>query len=203
MNRDVRVFLEGADTGNTARALRAGMQEFLRRALPTDAQLTLRVTTCGDAASAYRAFERAYRDNPNRATVLLVDSEGPVTDGAWEHVRRGHGGVDRTLPADRFHLMVELMEAWLVADPESLKRWYGQGFNSSSLPAPSAVESTPKRDLDRRLKAATKNSQKGSYDKAAHAPPLLRCIEPTQVADNAAHCRALIGRLRAFGEESG
>ncbi|WP_276604249.1 DUF4276 family protein [Nannocystis pusilla] len=63
----------------------------------------------------------------------MVDSEGPVRSEAepWGHVARRRGdqwqqpaGIEQ----DQLHFMVEAMEAWILADPDALAKFYGNAF---------------------------------------------------------------------------
>ncbi len=44
------------------------------------------------------------------------------------------------------HLMVQLMETWLIADRETLANYYGQGFNVNALSNRNEIELIPKDD---------------------------------------------------------
>lgn len=52
-------------------------------------------------------------------------------------IRGSHAADHRLRPGAEdhsLHLMVQCMEAWLVADPDCLKAYYGRGFNERRLP---------------------------------------------------------------------
>src|SRR5690606_35875463 len=109
-------------------------------------------------------------------------SEGPVTeDSPWAHVRGrvgdGWARPERASDAD-LHLMVECMEAWIVADRGALRRFYGAELHEKALPTRADVEKVAKRDLYRALEAATRGSRKGGYDKGAHSFKLLAEVDP-------------------------
>lgn len=57
--------------------------------------------------------------------------------------------------------MVQAMEAWFIADVETLKKFYGNGFKENSLPKTSNVEIITKDSLEPSLKNATRNTTKG------------------------------------------
>ena len=111
--------------------------------------------------------------------MLLIDSEGPVGAGsAWDHVRRREGdGWERPNGArdEDLHLMVECMEAWIVADVNTLRRKYGQRLNEAALPGRSDVEQVPKRDL---FAALARASGAGEYSKGKQAFELLEGVDP-------------------------
>jgi hypothetical protein len=83
---------------------------------------------------------------------------------------------------ERVHLMVQCMEAWIVADPEALESFYGQGFARGALPARRNLEEQPKGDVSRKLSAATKHTAKGEYKKIGHASKLLQRLDTRKLA---------------------
>jgi hypothetical protein len=138
--------------------------------------------------------------NPKTTNALLVDSESataPVpADKAQDalirvgHLRqrqatgtRGQGDgwtLSDTL-AVRVHLMVQCMEAWIVADPDALAEFYKQEFKKDSLPKRMNLEEEPKADVYAKLESATENTHKGKYGKIKHASKLLEKIRPDRV----------------------
>lgn len=103
--------------------------------------------------------------------MLLVDAEGPVTAaGPWEHLAEPDGW-ERPAGAEdgQCHLMVQVMEAWFLADKAALTSYYGQGFAESALPRDPLVEEVPKADVLTGLTRATRNTTKGRYSKGSHS----------------------------------
>jgi hypothetical protein len=87
--------------------------------------------------------------------------------------------------------MVELMESWFLACPEDLAKYYGKGFQSKAIGATQNVESIAKADVQARLRAATRGTVKGAYNKVKHAPHLLDKLDSERVKERAPHCRKL------------
>jgi len=87
------------------------------------------------------------------------------------------------------------MESWFLADPESLKKYYGDGFGENALRSNPHVEEIPKADVLSRLKAATRGTQKREYHKTGHAPALLARIDPALVKTAAPNCKRLFTAL--------
>lgn len=196
------LYVEGGGDSKALRtACREGFRSLLERAglqgrLP-------RISACGGRRQAYDDFCRAAQGNEG-TPYLLVDSEDAVeTDSPWEHVktRRGDGWEKPTHATDdQLHLMVQCMEAWLVADRGALARYWGHGVRDSALPAATApIEKVSKLDLYDRLKQATKDSKtKGVYSKAVHSFELLKTLDPAVIRNAspwAARFFATLGRL--------
>lgn len=194
MSKVVYVFFEGDGK------LVPGFNAFLRSAKEAARRrgIDVRPVACG--ATAVRNFNWARRDFPPDDTVLLlVDSEGSVAgDPRQAPSLRPHlthlVGVDQ----EQLHLMVELMEAWFLADKEALATYYGRGFKQNRLPTNPKVEEIPKADVENGLKSACRETQKREYHKTRHAPDLLSRIDPSLVRAAAPACKRLFDTLEAI-----
>src|SRR5207245_9501894 len=125
---------------------------------------------------AVRDFMKALRKHPGAFNVLLTDSEGPddgrllaslASRADWRPPR---GTI---VDQDQVFWMVEIMEAWFLADRTALKQFYRDGFHEASLPGNPQIEKVPNTDLLNGLKAATRNTSPGQYQKTTHAPRIL------------------------------
>lgn len=96
---------------------------------------------------------------------------------------------------DHIHLMVQAMEAWIVADPEALAEYYGRGFRKNALPARQNLEEEPKVDCADKLATATRPTQKGEYQKIRHAADLLARISSEKVRDRCPHAKIMFSTL--------
>jgi hypothetical protein len=190
----VRLYVEGGgQTSKTRLPLRDGLKGFLESALGAKAR-RLHVIVCGAAAVA--EFQRALRTHADHTNLLLVDSEGPMTASPKARVsagRRAKFAGDES----QYHLMVQAFEAWLIADPQALADFYGPRFRRGSLPRRRNVEDIPKDDLEPKLRAATRATQKGEYHKIRHAAPLLERLDAVKVRVRAEHCDRLFCVLEA------
>ncbi|CAM5782848.1 hypothetical protein CCAE64S_01035 [Castellaniella caeni] len=93
--------------------------------------------------------------------------------------------------------MVQCMEAWLIADPSTLKKYFGQNFHDKKLPNPAnPLEHVTKDTLYRALKDATKDSQKGAYGKGKHSFELLAMTDPAKVVQASPWAQRLVETLR-------
>ncbi len=129
--------------------------------------------------------------------ILLVDSESRVSQPRWEHLRRQDRWQVPDLPEEHCHFMVCTIEAWLVADPEALAAYYGQGFRRNALPAQTDVETVEKEALISALNRATERTQKGKYHKIEHCSAILKRLDPARVRSRARHCDLLFKTLEA------
>jgi len=182
---ELHLYVEGGGDAKVLRtACRRGFSEFLARAglkghLP-------RIVACGGRRQAYDDFCTALRQNRHTA-MLLVDSEDPVTvSSPWIHLLQRPGDAWPTplgATDDGCHLMVQCMESWLLADRDTLRRFFGQGFNPSALPpASNPIETIPKGSLYPALARATRDCKtKSSYAKGEHSFRLLALVDPAKV----------------------
>ena len=148
---------------------------------------------------AYEAFANA-RDHAedDEITVLLVDSEAPVTaetPAAHLRARPGDQWDLAGVPDDHVHLMVQAMETWIVADPEALAGYYGQGFQANALPARQNLEEESKDAVANALDGATRHTQKGRYHKLHHGSELLKRIDAAKVQQRCRYCDRLFAFL--------
>ena len=98
-------------------------------------------------------------------------------------------------PEETVHLMVQIMETWIVADLAALSQYYGQGFRANKLPKATNLETVPKPTVERSLGEATKDTQKGRYHKIRHASDLLKLIDVESVKAQCDHCQRLFDDL--------
>jgi hypothetical protein len=195
----VRLYIEGGGDRTSQRALRQGFNAFLARLIGRDVAGLIDVTMAGSRENAFRAWRLGREDHAEDVVVLLVDSEAEVTGAAHEHLQAQDGWEGL---ADRCHLMVQVMETWLVADPEALEAFYKAGFRPRKLPGRDDLEQVPKQDVLNALKDATAGSTKGTYHKSDHAPRLLAAINPEKVRQRARHCIELGEALVAWTNEA-
>jgi hypothetical protein len=179
----IRVYVEGGgDRDSTIRKCRQGFSEFLRKAMPPMAMP--RIIACGGRSQAFDRFRTAMRQYPDKFCVLLVDSERPVPPGEnlWNFLEQNDNwSRPHNAAREHVHLMVQLMEAWFLADKPALERFYGHGFNVGALPARTDIENISKSDVLRGLELATRNTRtKGAYRKS-HGFDILASLDPDRV----------------------
>jgi hypothetical protein len=138
------------------------------------------------AKSGVSDFRKAARSHPKAWNILLKDSEKPLSQNSLKQ----HGLNSKH--AKSVFWMVELMEAWFLADPEAVALYYDdEKFSKKAIGKPQDVETIPKAEVIDRLKRATRQTTKGQYNKVTHAPKLLEKLRPALVKERAVNCRRL------------
>ncbi len=205
MVKEVRIYVEGGgDQRSGKAAVREGFSKFLSslRELARERHIRWYVIACGSRNAALDAFGIALRQHGDAFNVLLVDAEGPVSQSPWAHLQQRDGWSISDISDNHCHLMVQAMEAWIIADLAALTSFYGQGFNSNPIPRQEDVELVDKPDLAFTLKLATENTQKGEYHKIRHGPKILASIDVAKVCSRARHCERMFTILRSKLDEA-
>lgn len=191
--RNIAIYLEGGgDSRDGKAALRQGMDALLQP-LKAEAQgraLGWKLVPCGGRDRAFRAFRNA-AGSDDTLVVLLVDSEDPVSTRPVAHLAQRDGWDLHDAENDAVHLMVQVMETWIVADADALEGYYGGGFNAGQLPRRQALEEVPKAEIERTLRQATAKTTKGAYHKIRHASELLARIDRERVKARCRHFKRL------------
>jgi hypothetical protein len=123
-----------------------------------------------------------------------VDAEEVVTSSPRRHLEVRDGWILKGVDEDSLHLMTQVMETWIVADPEVVRSYYGQYF-VACLPKSDDLEQVPKTKIETSLERATKRTQKGRYHKTEHAPQLLARIDPSKARLRCSFCERLFAVL--------
>jgi len=200
---EIRVYVEGGgDRAQGKAAIREGFGKFLSelREKARDKRIRWSIVACGGRGATYDAFRTALSSHADAFNVLLVDSEGPVTAQPWQHLKARDNWDASGCSDDVCHMMVQDMEAWIVADADALQGFYGNGFRRGVLPGARDIETVSRDTVAESLTRATKDTAKGQYHKLRHGPKLLAQIEPAKVRSRASHCDRLFIELeRAIG----
>jgi len=201
MVKEVRIYVEGGGDGNdTKAALRRGFHRFLQGLISEARKKRIKwqIVICGSRHDAFKNFVTALKTHPEAFNILLVDAEGPVSNSPKLHLMERDGWQLPNMDEACFHLMVQTMEAWIIADVDALSKFYGQGFNANAIPRNPDVEQVGKEDLETALTNATRNTSKGKYHKTRHAPQLLEQLDVARVRKAAAHCDRLFSILESY-----
>ena len=154
----------------------------------------------GSRAEVVKDFLRSCRWQPSNVNVLLIDSEGPVSDTA-SAIRslRTQSYWDGSVACDddQINLMVQAMEAWFIADPQALIGHFGHDFNVKVLPSPQNAESVAPGDLTAAIREGLRNSgrRRRGYDKVADGVRLLQLIDDARVSQHCRHFKRLVDHL--------
>ena len=202
----VKLYVEGGGAGELGKRCRGGFRSFLEKAglkgkMP-------RIVACGSRQEAYDDYSHALKGG--ESAVLLVDSEEPVNaerrPGSpaewrpWQHLKQRDGWDKPSAASDTdCHLMVQVMESWLLADPQTLKDRFDQEFQHDKLPALGrgrSLEDIAKDDIMEGLKKATQNCAAGPYAKGKLSFELLGKIDPDKVTKQSLWAKRFIDTLK-------
>lgn len=188
----VTLYVEGGgDSDQTRSAYREGLRTFLENAGLSGKMP--RIKAKGGRNEAYAGYCDTHKRKGGNASMLLVDSEDPVSAARqsgkpakwqpWQHLNQRDGWNKPSGASDMdCHLMVQCMENWFLADPQSLAKYYGQGFQAPQLPSVGqSIEGIPKETAQSGLSKATTSTTKGKYSKGKHAFDLLHKVDPKKV----------------------
>jgi hypothetical protein len=196
------IYVEGGgDTELSLRKCREGFSEYCEKVVSRKRRF--RIVACGARSKTYANFITAGRRvATGDACVLLVDSEGPVQAGATpkDHLQSRDGWEFNNAASQQIFLMVQAMEAWLLADRNTLAKFYGSGFRPNRLPGTEQhIEGIRKEDLEPALINATRDTKtKGKYDKIGHGMVLIGQIDPLKVSASSPHAAAFHNFLRSL-----
>lgn len=189
------IYVEGGgDTRSQQAPYRMGFSNFFGKIFPDGKKP--KIVACGGRWQAYHDFKVAFENNNAENIILLVDSEQPVNNAPWDHVRRreeDNWPKPNNASDENLYFMTECMENWFFAHKEILVQYYGDGFLGNSLPARLDIENISKSEVIQSLKNATRNTQKRAYKKN-HAFDILSLIDPYKLnnANNSPQAHRLI-----------
>ena len=170
------LYLEGSNH------LRRPMEQLLRRAAGRSINLT--VKPCGSGDDAINECRK------DADALLLIDAEGAASQ---QFVARVSAQIGR---GNHPFFMVQLMEAWFLADRAALAGYFGAGFRANALPGNPNVEEIPKQDVLNGLSDATRGTRKGRYSKGEHDSELLDLIDAAAVYAACPNFARLVDFLR-------
>jgi hypothetical protein len=196
----IRIYVEGGGDSRADRApMREGFGAFFQE---IKEKVSLTVVMCGGNKQTVDDFSTALTSHSDAFNILLIDSDSAVESGISprRHIVAHHSDWDLPNAADdQFHLMVQVMEAWFLADRQALREYYGKGFRETALPANPDVEQVSKEDICRGLEAAAKDTSKETYQKRRHGAGILKLLDRDRVCDggHTPHCQRLFDVLEA------
>lgn len=198
----IRVYVEGGGDkrgGDLACECRRGFSELFAQILPRGRMP--RIVACGGRTQTFDAYRAALQQHTDDLNILLVDSEDPVVGNAWEHlVHREGWHQPEGAGHDHAHLMVQCMEAWLVADRENLARFFGPNFHAARIPHWPDLEAVTCGKLLQAMKSASQGCHRGSYDKGRHSFKILATVNAQRVQRASPHAARLFATLAQASE---
>lgn len=204
----VKLFVEGG--GDSAQLKTECREAFTTLLSNAGLRKRPRIVACGSRRNAYEDYCTAIANGED--ALLLVDSEAPVDsqfqsgDDAslwqpWGHLRKRIGD-EWEKPANAAdmdcHLMVQVMETWLLCDPTTLKNYFGKSFKQEKLTAISTdLEALPKAAIYDALKQATRHDKKRDpYGKGPDSFKILGLVNPEVVQENCPWAKRFIDAVK-------
>lgn len=202
MVKEIHIYVEGGRKGKDKYSmitLQQGFNAFLK---DIRKKCRLHLITCGSRDTTYKDFMRSVKEYPESFSVLLVDSETEVIKdkSPKQHLQDNDKWDLSDVEDNQCHLMAQIMETWFIADIDSLKRYYGKGFNAKKVRKTADIEKIAKDDVLQDLKNATRNTKSGKYDKK-YAAEILEIIDSAKVRTAAKHCQMLFSTLETKIDE--
>lgn len=134
--------------------------------------------------------------------LLLVDGEAPVATGhdVWQHLKtRDNWDKPGSATEDHAYLMVQVMETWLITDPDALRTYFGSQFKPEKIPAWPDLEAQPKEVIFDALDKATAECGNKRYAKGKISFELLGAVNPQRVSGKCPHAKRLLEFLSSQG----
>jgi len=182
--------------------LRSGFRVFFDKYFNHSGKKIDKLIAC--QATPIEDFLDGIRDDSdtNSYHILLIDADVLPDNDYRKSVRettewKKH--CETEIDDNQLHFMVQLMEAWFIADKDALKAYFGEDFKTVKLPKQQNVEEIPAKDVIRKLNEASRNTKRRTYsrDKAMHGSRILTLLDPHKVIEAAPHCKALFETLKS------
>jgi hypothetical protein len=186
------LYIEGGESKEDQIRCREGFRKLIGKLGFAAGKKMPRLSACGGRNSAFDDFKTAFAcSKAGDYIAMLVDSEDPVTDvdKTWAHLK-ARDNWDKPAGADdeQVLFMTTCMEAWIVADRETLKKHYGHKLQETALPPSNNLESRCRSDVHDKLKQATRDCS-NAYKKGKRSvlvvgelnPDVLKLLLPSFV----------------------
>lgn len=193
---EIRIYVEGKVSPEMREAFDTFLQGPKDRARQKSIQW--QIIACGGRDRAYDSFRLALQDHSTAFNVLLVDAEAEVEvyGQTWQHLKKRDNWNNPGTDDNHCHLMVPMMEAWFLADPEKLAEYFEKPFKSVTVHPD--VEKVPKKLVEDAMTKVSSRPGKPLYHKIKDGTKLLKSIRPKWVQAKAPHCRRLFETLDAI-----
>jgi Domain of unknown function (DUF4276) len=131
--------------------------------------------------------------------ILLVDSEDPLLDSPWEHLKKRDGWQrPEGIEDEQVQLMITCMETLIMADRAALKKVFRNCLTEGSLLSETGLEAKSKKDVQESLERATKNCGKDiKYEKGRRSFQAVEQLNPDTLKQLLPHFKRLLLTLDA------
>jgi hypothetical protein len=189
----VRLYVEGGgdDRAELRARCREGFSKLLLRSgfggnMP-------RIVASGGRDRVFDDFKTAVQTHGiDELPIMLVDSEDPVTQTPWAHLRtRDRWECPAGVTDDQAQLMVTCMETWIMADRAALRRACATPLQRSALLPDQDMERRPRHDVQNALEKATH----AWYCKGGRSFKILADLDPSLLRAKLPHFRRLVETL--------
>ncbi len=179
-----RIYVEGGGSKEGRIRCREGFRKLLTRA--GFSRRIPRLVACGGRESAFKKFKIDHAGASGEDFVaLLIDSEEPVSDveATWQHASK-RDGWDRPPGAEDSQVlfMTTCMETWIMADPRTLEKHFGQHLQKSALLPGPGLEQRNRREILKALERATRNCP-APYKKGPKSFEVLGKLAPDMLQE--------------------
>ena len=138
---------------------------------------------------------------PGDLPLLLVDAEDAVDADhtVWQHLKT-HDDWDKPdgTGDDQAFLMVQVMEAWFLADRAMLRAYFGPELSEKHFREWPSLENVSKQTVYGALEKATAGCKRKVYAKGRVSFEMLAELDPLKVEMACPHAKALFERLRGL-----
>lgn len=185
----VKIYIEG---GGESKSLHIKCREAFRKLIERMGFTGRMPATkaCGSRNAAYEDFKIALRTaSADEYPLLLVDSEGPVSESPWQHLHTSDGWSRPEGAGEaQVSLMVQCMETWCAADRKALREVFGSSMNDAPLPPLNDLEAVPKDRIQEALQQATRPCGKEkSYRKGQRSFDVVARLDPAELTKHLPH----------------
>lgn len=196
----VKLYIEGGGDSALLRSeCRRGFRKLFERAGFAGRMPAIKAS--GGRTAAFDDFKTAMQARTqDELPVLLVDSEGPVSKEAWDHLKdRDKWSRPDDATDDQAQLMVQCMETWCVADRAALKKFFEPGLRDNALPPDRDLEHRGKDSVQDDLANATKDcGDRRAYRKGKRSFDMLATLDPETLRARLPHFRRLCETLEKY-----
>ena len=196
----IKIYIEGGGEGKDLDSrFREAWSKFFKAAglsgqMPRPVRGKGRLNTHDLFVTAFNARKK------DELPLLLLDSEEALQDGhtVWQHLKvRDQMEKPSQATEEHAYLMVQVMETWLLADTDALRRYFGSKCKIEKIPAWANLEAIDKKRIFDTLQQVTADCGVKVYAKGKVSFELLGTISPEKVKEKCPQAKRLLDFLAA------